>query len=164
MSQYLIAVLNGTYARFLTLESTGTGAHDASSRLIEHESLLRAENKLSGQDLWSSTKTGRNRSSSGRAHGYDDHREEHLVETERRFAQLIGDRLLSLIQTFRAQQLILVAESQLIGVIREVIVPLLPKSISIREVSKDLYQLKPHELQDYLSAKDLLPGRKRLTS
>jgi protein required for attachment to host cells len=129
---------------------------------MEHESLLRNENKLSGQALWSSTKTGRNRSSSGQSHSYDDHREEHLMESERRFAQLIGERLMNLLQTFRSQQLILVAESQVLGVLREMIVPLLSKSIPVQEVPKDLCQFKPHELHDYLSAKALLPSRTRI--
>jgi protein required for attachment to host cells len=164
MSQYLIAVMNGTQARFLTLEPAEVGVYNACPRLMEHESLLRNENKLSGQELWSSTKPGRNRGSAGQAHGYDDHREEHLAESERRFAQVIGDRLMTLIQTCQPQQFILVAEAQALGVIRELILPLLPKAIPIQEVSKDLCQLKPHELHDYLSAKALLPGRKRAMS
>ncbi len=37
--------------------------------------------------------------------------------------------------------------------------PLLPKDIKINELAKNLCQLKPHELYEYLVNKELLPAR-----
>jgi protein required for attachment to host cells len=83
------------------------------------------------------------------------------LEFERRFAQSITNRIVDLIQTVQPQQLILVAEPQALGVIRELIPSNLPKTLAIKQLPKDLCQLKPHELHDYLSDKELLPNRKR---
>jgi protein required for attachment to host cells len=161
MNKYLIAVANGTHARFLTLESTNSNSYNSAPQLVEHEALLSAEHGLSGQQLWSSAKTGRNRGVAGQAHNYDDHREDHVLEFERRFAQLITQRLVDLFQAVQPQQLILAAEPQTLGVIRELIPSNLPKTLTIKQLPKDLCQLKPHELHDYLSDKELLPNRKR---
>jgi protein required for attachment to host cells len=127
--------------------------------LMEHEGRISPAGELKGQELWSSSKTGRNRGSSGQAHSYDDHRESHLIEFERHFAQSITARIIDLIQTHQAQQLLLISETKILGLMRESLIPLLPKDVKISELAKNLCQLKPHELYGYLVNKELLPVR-----
>jgi protein required for attachment to host cells len=157
MNKYIVAVVDSAKARFLTLqaaESSESGPH-----LMEHEGLISPAGELKGQELWSSSKTGRNRGSSGQAHSYDDHRENHIIEFERHFAHLITARIIDLIHTHQAQQLFLISETKILGLMRESLMPLLPKDIKISELAKNLCQLKPHELYEYLVNKELLPAR-----
>ncbi len=105
MNQYIVAVVDSAKARLLTLQSATSS--ESGPHLIEHEGLVSPAGELKGQELWSSSKTGRNRGSSGQAHSYDDHRENHIVEFERHFGHSITTRIIDLIQTHQAQQLFL---------------------------------------------------------
>ncbi|MBE7385984.1 MAG: host attachment protein [Leptolyngbya sp. SIO1E4] len=161
MSQYLVAVIDGTKARFLTLSPAEFDEYEAGPNLIEHEGLHGAEKEMQGQDLWANTKTGRNRGTSGQAHGYDDHRSNHMMEFERRFAQSIASRIAHLSQAHQVQQLILVAEPQILGIMRDVMAPSLTRQLTVHEVTKDLCRMSIKELHNYLAHRSLLPAFKR---
>ena len=119
---------------------------------------------MQGKDLWSSTKTGRNRGSAGQAHGYDDHRENHVSEFERSFAKEIASKTAALAQSRQAQEVLVVAEPQILGLLREVLSSQIPKQLKVTELAKDLCKLKPLELHEYLAHRDLLPARKVASS
>lgn len=161
MRHIVVAVMNGSKARFLTLESCTIPELNGAYNLVEQDGLFSSEHQLAGQDLWSTSKTGRNRGSNGQAHSYDDHRQQHRVEYDRRFAGEIAQQLLQVLQTAQAQQLILVAEPQFLGITREALTPALPKGLDVIELAKDLCNLTPTELQTYLAQKDLLPTLQR---
>jgi protein required for attachment to host cells len=156
MQKAIVTVMNGMKARFLILDPAQITDYGSSPRLMEQDSLVNPAQETPGSELWSSTKPGRNRGSTGQAHSYDDHRDNHRTEFERRFAQTVGDRLITLIQAEQAQQLILIAEPHFLGLIRERLTAVLPKHLKLNELAKDLCQLKPHELQDYLTDRELL--------
>ncbi|BAY08229.1 host attachment protein [Calothrix sp. NIES-2098] len=161
MNRYLVAVIDGTKARFFTLKPSELPGYDSGPHLIEHEALLSSNSELQGQELWASTKTGRNRGVAGQAHSYDDRRDSHLIEFERRFTQSITNKIVNLIQTHQIQQVLMIAEPRILSSIREGLTPVLPKNIKIHEIAKELCHLKPHELHDYLASKQLLPPHKR---
>ena len=161
MSQYLIKVMNGATARFFTLESATLSGVESDLKLVEHEGIISPERGLPGEAVWANTKSGRNRGVSGQAHSYDDHRQNHRIEFERRFAQSIATQLRNLAQTHQAQQLILIAEPQILGLMREVCIPLLPKQLKVNELTRDLCHLKPQELHEYLAEKGQLPARRK---
>ncbi|HEY9727972.1 MAG TPA: host attachment protein [Chroococcales cyanobacterium] len=161
MSQFLVAVIDGTRARFFTLEQAEIPEFESGPNLIEHEGLF---NELSGKELWSSVRTGRNQGSASQAHAYDDGRNNQVVEFGRRFAQMIATELLNLIQVCRTQRVILIAEPRILGILREALAPLLPKNLQIQELTKDLCKLKPLELHEHLATKNFLPARKRVFS
>lgn len=158
MNQFLLAVIDGTKARFLTLDPADLSEPKSRPHLTEQVCLLNPAKGLQGQQLWASAKTGRNRGVVGQAHSYDDRRQNHMLEFERRFAQAIATEILKLIQTYQSQQLLLIAESQILGLMREAVVPVLPKNLTISELAKNLCQLTPHELHEYLVSKELLPA------
>lgn len=162
MSIFLVAVIDGKKARFFTLEPTEIPEFESGPNLTEHEALLNAVKDFEGKELWANTKTGLNRGAGAQAHAYDDHREHHLIEFERRFAQTIATRIVHLIQVHRVQQLLMIAEPQILGLMREAVTPILPKNIKTQELAKELCQLKPHELHEYLASKELLPPQRRL--
>jgi protein required for attachment to host cells len=160
MNQSVVAVIDGTKARFFTLEQAKFPQYESGPNLIEQEGLSNAANEMHGKDLWSNTKTGRNRGSGGQAHNYDDHRQNHIDEFERSFAKEIVTKLIELTQTHHIQQVILVAERQILGMVRDALTPQEPKHLKIQELAKDLCKLKPLELHEYLADKELLPARK----
>ena len=164
MGKFAIAVINGSQARFFILDSTASSEYESGPNLIEHDSLANSTKELHGQELWANTKTGRNRGASGQAHGYDDHRQKHEIEFEKRFANKINNTMLNLIQTHQARQLIVVAEPQILGMMREAMTDTLFKTLNIHEVAKDICNLKLHQIHDYLAKKNLLPPCQKVYS
>jgi protein required for attachment to host cells len=162
MNHTLVVVLNGTKARFFTLESANFPEHESGPNLIEHEALINEENELSGQDLWASSKTGRNRGSAGQSHSYDDHRQNHVLEFGQRFSQNIVSRMQAFIESHRIRHLLLVAEPQMLGIVRESNAEI-SKTIEVKELAKDLCQFSARDLHEYLASKKLLPARKDMT-
>jgi protein required for attachment to host cells len=161
MSQYLVAVLDGTKARFFTLNPDGVNAYEAGPHLVEQKSLCNAEKELHGQDLWANTKTGRNRSSSGSGHNYDDHRSNHMVEFERRVAQSVTNHIAELSRTYLTRHLILVAEPQILGILRNAMSSNLSQQLAIHQIAKDLCHFRAREIHDYLADQSLLPAFNR---
>jgi protein required for attachment to host cells len=158
MTKFAVAVINGTQARFFTLDSAATSEYESSPNLTEHEGLVDPTQELHGQELWANTKTGRNRGTSGQAHSYDDHRQNHELEFEKRFASKISSAMLDIIQTNRARQLILVAQPQILGLMREAMSDNLFQNLNIHEVAKDICHFNVSQIQDYLAKKELLPA------
>ncbi len=162
MNNVVVAVVDSAKARFLILEWAKFPEEAMGSRLVEVEGLANPVSQAQGQQLWSSTKTGRNLGGGGQAHSYDDHREHHQVEFQRRFTQAIATHLVNLVPQYQAQQLILIAESQLIGLLREAIASSTLAQLEITQVTKHLGHLPPFELQKYLAHEGLLPESVRL--
>lgn len=158
MHNYIIAIASSAKARFFLLQSIELAEPEPEFKLLELEELHNSAPELQGQELWSTTKPGRNRGTTGQAHGYDDHRDNHQVEFDRRFAREITTKLMQLIQLNHSRQLLLVAEPHIMGIMREVLTPVLPKNLTFKELTKDLCQLSAHELQQYLINKALLPS------
>ncbi len=154
--------MNGTKAQFFTLEAVSLTMPEAGLKLVEQDSLLNAENELLGQDLWSTSKTGRNRSTSGQNHAYDDHREQHCVEFEKRFANQITHHIAQLVQTHEIRQLLLVSEPQFLGLMRESLAGALPKTLEVTELAKSIGQMTASQIHQYLAEQSLLPMPQRL--
>ena len=164
MVKFAVAVINGTQARFFTLDSAAISEYESSPNLIEHKGLSDSTKELHGQELWANTKTGRNRGTSGQAHSYDDHRQNHEIEFEKRFANKISSAMLNLIKTNQARQLILVAEPQILGMMREAMTDKSFNSLKIKEVAKDICHFNVNQIHDYLAKKELLPACRKVYS
>jgi protein required for attachment to host cells len=156
-----IVAIDSSKARFFTLAPVTDPVFDPSPKLIEHEGLTLTEGKLSGEELWSSTKTGRNRGSQGQSHSYDDHRERHAIEFERHFGSTIASHIDRLIQDYQIQEVLLVAAPQILGIMRAALAAVLPKTVKISDLNKDISNLTAHEIHHYLADKDLLPTPER---
>ncbi len=162
MNQYLVTAINGKKARFFTLEIAQFPEYESSPNLKEHLSLLSRAKELPGIELWANTKTGCNRRGVGITHSYDDRRQAHIIEFERRFVSEVGKTLVDLIENYQAQHLILIAEPHILGLMRETVLSILPKNFKVNQLAKDLCSLKPHELHEYLANKRLLPRAKKV--
>lgn len=162
MTKFAVAVIDGTQARFFTLDSTAVSDYESSPNLIEHEGLSDSTKELHGQELWANIKTGRNRGNNGQNHSYDDHRQNHKIEFEKKFAQKISSALVNLIHATEAKQLILVAEPQILGLMRTAMTDGLFKNLTITEVDKDICSFNSNQIHDYLAKKNLLPACQRV--
>lgn len=162
MSEYVVAVVDGAKARFFTLEEAEFPEYESGPNLIERDRQLNEASELPGKDLWANVKTGRNRGSSGQAHAYDDHRDNHVGEFGRRFAQSVAQEIVDLTRAYTARRVVLVAEPQTLGVVREALAPLLGNHLQLQELCKDLCKLKPLDLHEHLASHDLLPPRRRM--
>jgi protein required for attachment to host cells len=158
MNPVLVVVADGAKARFFTLEEKEFARGEFRPHLVETEGLVNPEQKLPGQQLWSGTESqaGHFQEGKSQAHSYDDRRRDHEVEFERRFAQSITEQILSQTQTHQLHHLLLIAEPRLLGLLREVLKPALPKTLKLRELDKNLCHLKPQELHEYLANRHLL--------
>ena len=164
MDHTLVAVLDGTRARFLTLEAAEFPELESGPNLIEQDSLINEVNEMQGQELWSTAKTGRHKGTGGQSHSYDDHRQSHRAEFERKFATQISAKIAELVQSHQCEQVVIVAEPQILGLMRETLSSVLPRPLKVSELVKDVCQLKPQALHHYLASKGVLPVRKEVAS
>lgn len=153
--QMLIAVIDRAHARFLMLVPTQP---DGGFTFTEQAELTLPEGSASGAELWSSTKTGRNRGPQGQAHSYDDHRQEHAIEFERHFAGEIASHMNLIVQDRHLHSVLLVAAPQILGLMRQALEPVLAKTVKLTDVAKDLCHLTPYEIQEYLAEQELIPA------
>jgi protein required for attachment to host cells len=161
MSDYCVVSLGGARARFFTLEPARQPAVESGPRLVEAgEALINSEAELSGGELWSDIKTGRN-AGGGMAHGYDDHRDQHAEEFKRRFARRVAEQAVLLAEQQRAKRLVIVAEKQMLGLVRGELQLPAKAGFDMLELAKDLSRLPPQDLQDHLAAEGLVPPRQR---
>lgn len=159
MSDYLVLVTDGTKARFFSLEPAAVLQLDTSPKLVEQQDLISTEIDVPGKDMWADQKSGRNRAPfQGPAHGYDDHRDKHIEEFQRRFAHRISEAAIKLAQRHHAKQLVMVAETQMLGLLRKELAIPPHASFCVQEFAKDLTKLGTEELHSHLVQADLLPA------
>ncbi|OIO57297.1 MAG: host attachment protein [Alphaproteobacteria bacterium CG_4_10_14_0_2_um_filter_63_37] len=158
MNTTLVVVADGARARFLTMAAAQQPEYESGPNLVEVAVLVNPEQEMTGDELFSNLKSGRNRSGNGQAHGYDDHRDSHRDETERRFAKEV---IATATQKLGGKGcLTLVADKRMLGFLREVGNGGL-HGIEVHEVARDLSKLPATELQQYLAGEGLIPPRKR---
>ncbi|MEA5451993.1 host attachment protein [Leptolyngbya sp. CCNP1308] len=158
MTRFLVAVVDGAKAKFLTLEPVAVPEVESGPDLIERCQLLNPAAETPGQDPGANAKASRNRGSGSRGHSYDDRRGNYLVEFERRFAQAIGTQMETLISAYDLNTLVLVAEPQILGTLRDCLAGISGR-LPVQELAKDLCKMKPRQLQDYLAQRGVLPTR-----
>ena len=164
MGKFAVAVINGAQARFFTLDSAAASEYESSPNLIEHKSLSDLTKELHGQELWANIKTGRNRIPNGQAHSYDDHRQNHEHEFEKRFAHKISETIQNLVETHKVKHLLIVAEPQILGIMREVMSGSFWKTLNLKEIAKDIGHFNVNQIHDYLAKKALLPACQKIYS
>lgn len=159
----MVVVADGAKARFFTVQTAETSKNKSSPALIENEVLVNPDQDLPGQELFSGpqSQAGHHQQGKGPAYSYDDHRQQHALEYERRFAQEITEQILTRTRIYQIQELILIAEPRILGLLREVLTPSLPKTLVLNELNKNLCHLNHQELHEYLVKKDLLPELKK---
>lgn len=159
MNPTCVIVANSSRARFFKLEESNAPDYESGPKLIELSALINSETNHNSSGDWSEVKSGRNRATtSGNAHGYDDHRQKHLDEYEKRFAQSIVDET-QRINKNKHGKIILVSQNRMLGHLRNAISST-DKGLQTKELNKDLIRLNPSELQERLCDERLLPKKR----
>ncbi len=161
MSDYCVVLADAVRARIFTLEPAQRPEMESGPNLVEYRDLVNPEMEQHDKELWSEMKSGRNRASSGAAHGYDDHRDKHAEEYVSRFARQVAGDVESLISANHARHVVVLAEKRMLGFLRSSMN--LKGDVQVHEVAKNLSKLSPSELHSRLAEDGLLPKRQRPT-
>jgi protein required for attachment to host cells len=166
MNSYCVVLADALRARIFTLEPADVPALESGPNLVERRDLVNPEREMPERDLWSDAKSGRNRTAGGAAqggaaHGYDDHREKHAEEIVARFARETSEAVAEVAAEQQASQLVLVAESRMLGLLRPALGVALKGEVKVQEVAKNLSKLSPTELHTRLADEGFLPKRQR---
>lgn len=156
MSEYCVVVADGARARLFSLEEAEIS--ESGPNLVEVSDLTNSEVEAAGKEIYSDDKSGRNASPGGGAHGYDDHRDRHIDESERRFAKQIAAAAADAVVRQKPGCLVVAADPRMLGHLREAMSSSVG-GIKIQEVAKDLTKLAPQELHQHLSTDHMLPAR-----
>lgn len=141
-----VVVADRARARLLVTEMTPERGV-AEFALTELEALTNPEGEMTGNEVFSNTRSGTSRAPSGNEYQYDDHRDSHREEVSRRFANEIADRVLSWVRTEHPARLILAAEHRMLGLLRKRLVDELPSEVPVFELAKELSWHTPDRIQ-----------------
>ena len=156
-----VVVADGSRARFFTLREAEHPEIESSPNLIEINDLIQPEKELHNGELWAESRTSRSRGrNGGPAHGFDDHREQHNEELDRRFARSVAEEAARLALSQQTRNVILVAQKRMLGVLRTCMDPLVKAGVEVQELAKDLSKLNPLELHEHLAREQLIPRRR----
>ncbi|HSI21422.1 MAG TPA: host attachment protein [Methylophilaceae bacterium] len=160
MLNIIVVVANGSRARFFSLQNAETPEYESSPRMVEHETLVNPEQAAAGKDLWTDTRSGSNRGGGGGGvHRYDDHREQHRVEYERRFVQSVAGETAALARTAGAVRVVVTADNRMLGMLRGELHR--NNGFELKEVAKDYSKFSVHELHEQLASMNLIPARRK---
>ena len=161
MNRDCVVVADGARARFFTLREADHPELESSPNLIEVNDLVQPEKELHNGELWAESRPSRSRGrNGGPAHGFDDHRNEHTEEQDRRFARSVAEEAARLALRQQTRNVILVAQKRMLGLLRECMDPLAKAGVEVRELAKDLSKLHPLELHEHLAREQLIPRRR----
>lgn len=155
----IVTVVNGSRARFFSLQPAETPAYESSPCLVEHEDLVSPENDSADQALWSDNSSGNRSSAGGGAHGYDDHRDQHRAEYERRFSQSVAAEAVKLAHKQQAKSIVVVADSRMLGLLRNDLEN--KNGFTIKELAKDYSKLSIPDLHAQLASHHLIPAQRK---
>jgi protein required for attachment to host cells len=127
------------------------------SRLREVQALTDSEGALKGNDVFSNSRSGTNRSPGGGQFEYDDHRASHRHEVERRFSKRIAEALRAIVQSRATEVLVLAAEPHMLGLLRAQLDGAALGGTELRELSENLSAQTAEQIQFVLSRHGVLP-------
>ncbi len=158
MNSICIIVADGGLARFLGIEEVDSPR--ARLSLVERTVLKNsADLKVLGASVTGRVRTETNTNrGSGPVHPMAAQRERHRGELDRRFAMEITRQAADLTQSWAQGTVVLVAEPQLLGLMREPMRKALHPGIELKELAKDYTHLTPTELHAHLELNRLVPG------
>lgn len=159
MTAFCVVVADGAQARFLTLERSDIPDLEGGPNLIEHASLLNPEHRVH-QDAIYADSSGRNRTPGGPGHVYDEHRDQHDADVEKRFARDIAQRIEDQVAESGARRVLLCAEKRMLGFLRPTLGDRTASGAEVQEIPKDLAKHKARDIQEHLAADGHLPRRK----
>ena len=164
MSDFLIVVVNRTQARFLTLEPVEFPELESGPKLTINTE-LKNKDILDAQEMYTDSKTGRGVAPQGRSvHGYEDKRDKHLDELRRRFAVRVLEHIQKLARAEQVRTIILAASARMRRFLYPELKTLTRKGYRICKLSKNIINLSPKKLHEYLAKDGLVPKQKKMVN
>jgi protein required for attachment to host cells len=161
MNRTCIVAADGKIARFYGIEKVESPRVKLAlveRTVLTHETDL----KVLGTSVTGKVRTETNTDrGSGPVHPMGAQRERHRVELERRFGAEIARQTAALTKEWEQGTVVLVAEPQLRGLIREPMRKALHRGIDLKELAKDYTHLTATELLGHLSLHQLVPESRR---
>jgi hypothetical protein len=155
MTRICVVAADGAKARFFVSESVPDAPHR--EHLAERSALVNPERKVPGKDWYSNVRSGSNRAPHGATYEYDDHRERHLAEVERRFARALAEIIGEFVRRENASKLVLAVDSRMLGLLRERVPEFVPEATEILEVATNVAALAPAAIHSLLSKQGVFP-------
>ena len=155
--KFCVVVANGSRARFYSLKRPEFPELNGRPQLIDKGEIFEPELQERAQDLWTE-RTGVNRGAGSSSHSYDDHRNQHQAEFEKRFARQVADRAVKVIRSSHADKLVLCGARRQLPLLRGILDEKL-QGVHIQQLAKDLLQLDSHTLYEHLHKEGFLPPR-----
>lgn len=131
---------------FVTAIAPERAAGNAHVELREVEALTEPEGELKGGDVFANSRSGSNRSPHGAAFEYDDHRDAHREEVQRRFAKRVATAARQLLEREAASRLVLAVEPHMLGLLRQELPGPLPGVTSRVELARDFSWHTPQHI------------------
>ena len=157
MKNYFVLVVNGSRARFFTLQPADNSELESGPNLVQ---LGNSENEVAAQPGRAvfTDEQHRNRAPMGGAHGYDDHRDKHDEEFRKRFV----DRVMKLARGHldAADILVVAANPRMLGHLRTALKALPTNGTELREYPHDVSKLSPRKIHEHLASGGLVPERR----
>ena len=161
MSDYLIVVVNRAQARFFTLEPVEFPELESGPRLTTQTELENPEIS-DPQEMYTDSKTGRGASpQGGGVHGYDDKRDSNLDELRRRFAVRVLEHMKKFAKSERVRTVILAASARMRRFLYPELEALTQEGYQVCKLSKNIINLSPQKIHEYLADNGLVPEQKR---
>lgn len=157
MNTTCVVVADSRIARFYGVEATESPR--TTRRLVERMTLANPDLKTLGTSVTGRVRTETNTNrEAGPVHPIGAQRERHRVELERRFGHEIARQTTAIARDWKEGTIVVVAEPQLLGLMREPLRKALHPGIELKELAKDYTHLTAYELCDRLALSSLIPA------
>jgi len=154
MRNVCIVVADGARARFFALQYPQQPEFESGPDLVEQATLAAPAHDAPDEALYTEGLTGRNRTWGSETHDYDEHRDAHDDEVERRYVRDIVVEL----GKHTADECIICAEPRMMGFLRKALADV--PAPAITEVPKNLTHFVTRDLQVWLASEGLIPERR----
>lgn len=163
MNEYCVMVADAVRARFFSLEPGGTPEFEAGPRLVEGKGMVNPEREAPGREIFGNTNGGRTKATAGKGHScaFDDHRANHRLEFERRFARGVAAEFERQARAEGATRLVVAASTRMLGTLEKELQPLARSGMDVRTIARDMTKLTAPEIQETLAKDDLVPACRR---
>jgi protein required for attachment to host cells len=158
MGRTCIIVADTGRARFITVEVPEDPAVEGGARLVEHEDLVNPAADVPEREMFSDRRSRSHASPNGASHALDDHRDNHRLELDRRYARRVADEARRFAARAQASRLLIVAEPRMLGALRREFQGEPLRNVAIEEIGENLSRRRLDEIQGILASNGAVPA------
>ena len=153
MEKTIVVAINNSKARFFTLEEAEWPEYESGPNLVERESLCYSIEK-SEKRAWFLINF--------KHHQKSKEQKNSKKSFERKFAQKIIGEIVNLIRIYQGQKIILIAQPQILLLIRKFFTPTIFTHLTVQELPKDISHFGRNQIHQYLAQKQFIPAYQKV--